>query len=115
MILINKEILIQGNFLNYEEVENQNILHITKNVSHQQGNFDSRQIAPTASGKFTPTANFLTTNNSLTNFYFSIFSGLDFWLQFVTSLPCLLFLLPKLTLVCTCIYWRGFISDWFKE
>ena len=72
MIFINNGILIQGNLLDYEKAENQNILHITKYVSHQQGNFDSRQIAPTASRQFAPKANFVMANNSLTDFSFSI-------------------------------------------
>ena len=48
-----------------EEVENQNNLPITKYVFHQHGNIDTRQSAPTA--------NFLTTNISWTDFaFFSI-------------------------------------------
>ena len=45
-----------------EEVKNQNNLPITKYVTHQQGNIDKRQSAPTA--------NFLTTDISLTDFAF---------------------------------------------
>ena len=44
MIVINKGILIQGNFINYKIEKIKICGAFAKYVSHQQGNFDLRQF-----------------------------------------------------------------------